>query len=262
MRTLRDGSASVGTRFQLRTFFKPLSDVRYWAFVVIAISYGTAGSAAGTFLTQIIGRFGFSVIKTNLFTVAPYAAATVWLFIMAWSSDRLRERGLHLASALVLIIIGATLLAALPVDVVGPAYFATFLITMGGFTPSVLFHSWHQCNDPSEDGRAFRVGSLSKLCDDFVTCCADIYTALLANTGGFVSANIFRDQWAPHYVIPLIIIACIEGVGLIFILSLSSWMRWDNARRNKEQGVNWRSKDVPTEALSEGRANPLFRHFI
>lgn len=97
----------------------------------------------------------------------------------AYASDRARERGLPLASALALVIVGCLLLSTLPAtggggDTIGPAYFATFLITMGAYTPSCLFHAWHQCNDPSEDGRAFRVGSLT----------------FLANTGGFVSANV------------------------------------------------------------------------
>lgn len=94
----------------------------------------------------------------------------------AYSSDRRRERGLHLASSLALVVAGCILLACLPLSrgTAGPAYFATFLVTMGAYTPSCLFHTWHQCNDPSEDGRAFRVGSLT----------------FLANTGGFVSANV------------------------------------------------------------------------
>lgn len=105
----------------------------------------------------------------------------------AWASDRARQRGLPLASALALVIVGCLLLSTLPsgggdddddskntATNNGAAYFATFLITMGAYTPSCLFHAWHQCNDPSEDGRAFRVGSLT----------------FLANTGGFVSANV------------------------------------------------------------------------
>ena len=77
-----------------------------------------------------------------------------------------------------------------------------------------------------------------------------------------MSANIFRDEWAPHYVIPLIITACLEVLGLSLVLALRTWMALDNRRRNREQGVNWGSKDVPTEALGEGPSNPLFRHFV
>lgn len=79
----------------------------------------------------------------------------------AWSSDRFRERGFHLISALSLVFVGCIILVAIPVSSTGVGYFATFLITGGAFTPSVIFHSWHQCNDVSEDGRAFKVGFYS-----------------------------------------------------------------------------------------------------
>ncbi|OWZ26829.1 high-affinity nicotinic acid transporter [Cryptococcus neoformans AD2-60a] len=246
LRCLRDGSQAVGTKLQNKAFFKPLKDPKYYVFAIIAVCYGTATTLASSFLTQIIGRFGYSTVKTNLFTVAPYACGTVVLFITAYSSDHFRERGFHLVSALTLVTIGCILLAALPVSVKGPAYFATFLISMGSFTPSILFHSWHQCNEPSEDGRAFRVGSLT----------------FLANTGGLVSSNIFRDQWAPHYVIPLIITACLEVLGITLIVSMRLWMGRQNRLRNKAQNVKWTSKDVPTEVLSAGPSNPLFRYFV
>lgn len=128
----------------------------------LAICYGCAASMAGNFLTQIIGRFNYSTVKTNLFTVAPYVVGTICLLLTSWSSDRFRERGFHLASSFVLVLIGCIILIAIPVSQVGAGYFATFLITAGAFTPPVLFHTWHQCNDASEDGRAFRVGSYSK----------------------------------------------------------------------------------------------------
>lgn len=174
LRLLHDGSTATNTTLSLPTFFAPLRDWRYYAFASIALCYGVAASVASTFLTQIIGRFGFSTVKTNLYTVAPYACGTLAMMVTAYSSDRFRERGFHLASALALVVVGCVLLACLPLTSTGPAYFATFLITMGAFTPSCLFHSWHQCNETSEDGRAFRVASLT----------------FLANTGGFVSANV------------------------------------------------------------------------
>lgn len=95
--------------------------------------------------------------------MAPYVFGTITLALTAYSSDHFRERGLHLASSQVFVIIGCALLAGLPVTETKAAYFAVFMITGGAFTPSVLFHTWHQCNDPSQDGRAFRVGSFTFL---------------------------------------------------------------------------------------------------
>lgn len=182
LRILNDGSNATNTTFEMRRFLAPLRDWRYYAFASIALCYGVAASVASNFLTQIIGRFGFSTVKTNLYTVAPYACGTLAMMITAYSSDRFRERGFHLASALALVVVGCVLLACLPLSSTGAAYFATFLITMGAFTPSCLFHSWHQCNETSEDGRAFRVASLT----------------FLANTGGIVSANVSLGLHSPR----------------------------------------------------------------
>ena len=87
------------------------------------------------------------------------------------------------------------------------------------------------------------------------------FAAFLANTGGIVSGNVFLDKYEPAYRVPLGITLAIEVTGLTLILFLRFWMTWDNRKRNRSQGVNWQSKDVPTEALTEGPKNPLFRHF-
>ena len=78
---------------------------------------------------------------------------------------------------------------------------------------------------------------------------------------GIVSANIFFEREKPKYPTALGVTAGLEGLGLIIILGMRTWMIMDNRRRNREQGVNWQSKDVPTEALSEGPASLSFRHF-
>ncbi|TYJ53842.1 hypothetical protein B9479_005529 [Cryptococcus floricola] len=246
LRILKDGSAETGTKFNMSAFFKPVKDFKFWVFAGIGLSYGTATSMASNFLTQIVSRFGYSTVKTNLFTVAPYVTGTIVLLITSYSSDHYRERAFHLASALVWVIVGCLILVAIPVSSVGVGYFAVFLITAGAFTPSVLFHTWHQNNDPTEDGRAFRVAALT----------------FLANSGGFVSSNIFLDKWSPAYHIPLAITCGMEGIGVVLIVGLGLWMRWDNKRRNQEQGVQWSSEDVPTEVLKDGPKNPSYRHFV
>lgn len=123
--------------------------------------HGVSASVASNFLTQITGHFNYTVVRTNLYTVAPFVCSAIVLLLSAWSSDHYRERGLILASVLTFVIMGCIILVAIPMDEVGAGYFATFLIICGAFTPSVLFHTWHQCNDPSEDGRAFRVDLFS-----------------------------------------------------------------------------------------------------
>ncbi|WWC89619.1 uncharacterized protein L201_004544 [Kwoniella dendrophila CBS 6074] len=246
LRTLKDSSSdTAGKPFDRKTFFSPLKDWRLYVFALIATLYSTASSVAGNFLTQIVGRFGYSVVKTNLYTVAPFIFGTFMMLATATSSDYFRERGFHLVSAYTLVFIGCMILVATPISNHAVGYFAVFLITGGAQTPSVIFHSWHQSNDSNEDGRAFKVAFLSTF----------------ANSGGFVSANIFLDKWSPGYKIPLAIVAGINFTGIVVATSFRLYMGYEIRKRNREQGVNWTSKDVPTEALKDGPKNPLFRYF-
>jgi hypothetical protein len=78
---------------------------------------------------------------------------------------------------------------------------------------------------------------------------------------GFISSNIFFASEKPKYPTALGVTAGFEGLGLIVVLGVRTWMILDNKRRNRAQGVNWQSKDVPTEALAEGPESASFRHF-
>ncbi|KAJ7667034.1 major facilitator superfamily domain-containing protein [Mycena rosella] len=246
IRLLKDASKKVNGAFSYAEFFAPLREWKFYVFAVFAVCYGTASSTATTFMPQIIGRFALGKVKTNIYTVAPYCAATLYLWANAWASDRLRQRSVFLIGAMTLTTIGCIILVALPVTAIGPGYFACFLITMGAFVPTALFHSWHNNNDPSENGRAFRTGFLT----------------FAANAGGLISANIFLNSDAPKYTHALIISACLQVAGISIALGMRTHMVLDNRRRNREQGVNWRTKDVPTADLMDGPKNPAFRHFL
>ncbi|WRT66075.1 uncharacterized protein IL334_003028 [Kwoniella shivajii] len=245
-RLLMDSTQEVDTQFNAKKFFSPLLETKFWLFALIAIGYGTASTVASNFLSIIIQRFKYSVVKTNLWTVAPNFFSAICLGVSCYLSDRFRCRSWYLLSALCMTCTGCIILACLPISAKVAGYFATFLIAGGAFTPSVLFHSWHQNNDVGLDSRGFRVAALTAF----------------ANTGGLVSANIFLTRFAPKYVIPLIITAVLEGMAITIVLSLRlHWGRL-NKKRNSEQGVNWTSKDVPTEVLAAGPADPRFRYFL
>ncbi|WVR08368.1 hypothetical protein IAU60_005423 [Kwoniella sp. DSM 27419] len=219
-RLLRDASVELNAKFQWRTFFSPVFEIRFWG-------YGTAGTVASNFLTIILQRFGYSVVKTNLWTVAPNIFAAVCLGVSSYLSDRLRTRSWFLMGALSMTFTGCVVLA----------YFACFLIAGGAFTPSVIFHVWHQNNDVSMDSRGFRVAALT----------------MFANSGGIVSANIFLAEFAPKLL---------EGIAISLVFGMRTYWARVNSTRNKQQGVEWTSRDVPTEALAAGPADPRFRYFL
>ncbi|WWD20776.1 hypothetical protein CI109_105253 [Kwoniella shandongensis] len=245
MRLLKDSTTQVNAAFSWKEYIRPAAEWQTWVWGFYCLIYGVANSTASVFLTQIIGRWGFSTVKTNLYTVAPYSCAVIVMWVFVISSDYQRERTIHVMCANGLVVIGTITLACLPVSKIGAGYFCTFLIASGSFIPSVLFQSFVQNNTTRENSRAFRSAVMN----------------FGSNAGGIVSANIFLSQFAPKYVTPLIVSAAIAALGICVLIGLRVHMVLDNRRRNREQGVQWSSKDVPTAALQDGPANPMYRHF-
>ena len=94
---------------------------------------------ATTFLPQLLARFEFSAVKTNLYTVAPNLVAVCYLFTIAFLSDYTRQRTLFLMLALATTMTGCIILASVPVTAIGVGYFACFLIQCGSHVPTVIF---------------------------------------------------------------------------------------------------------------------------
>lgn len=67
------------------------------------------------FLPTIVQDLGYkSATSANLMTVPPYAVAFALMFITSYSSDRCRDRGLHITGLMMVAAIAYVLLATLP----------------------------------------------------------------------------------------------------------------------------------------------------
>lgn len=68
-------------------------------------------------LTILFVNLGYtSAASANLMTVPPYACAFPLMFIMSYSSDHFRERGLHITGLVIVVAIACVMLATLPED--------------------------------------------------------------------------------------------------------------------------------------------------
>ncbi|KAJ7597005.1 major facilitator superfamily domain-containing protein [Mycena floridula] len=234
-RILSDSSVTVDEKLNIRDAFRPFKDPLYWIWALIM----------NNFLPQIVASLGYSTIRTNLLTVAPNIVGTVTLLLLTFSSDRFRERSIHICIPLAVTLIGFIILGS--IDVVAhrhTAYFACFMLTMGAFAPSVLVATWYNNVTPQESRRAV----------------VSAVMIALANSAGLISTNVFRAQDEPQYIPALATSAAFGGLCLVLVASMGIWMRFENRRRNKEQGVNLTAKDVRTESLGAGRADPNFRY--
>jgi sugar phosphate permease len=75
-RTLRDGSNQVETKFSWKECFQIWHDWKFALWLLICFTYPVAFATTSNFLPQIVERLGYSVIKTNLWTVAPNAVGS------------------------------------------------------------------------------------------------------------------------------------------------------------------------------------------
>ncbi len=84
----------------------------------------------------------------------------------------------------------------------------------------------------------------------------------LANLMGLVASNLFQTKDAPKYGPALIATAVFGATGCLVAGCLGFFMIWDNARRNRQQGVSLTARDVPTMKLRDGPKVPEFRWFL
>ncbi|KAJ7244767.1 major facilitator superfamily domain-containing protein [Mycena haematopus] len=249
-RILADSSVVIDEKISLSDAFAPFKSVLYWVWILISLSLGVPLASVNNFLPQIIAGFHYSTVKTNLYTVAPNILGTVALLLLTFSSDYFRERSIHMSVYPICIplamgIAGFLILRFVDVvDHLRVGYFACFLIAMGAFAPSVLVATWYSNNTNQESRRAVVAAVM----------------VAFANSAGLISTNVFRAQDEPRYIPALATSAAFGGFCLILVAATGIWMRYENARRNKEQGVNISSKDVDTSTLADGPANPSFRY--
>ncbi|KAK0436793.1 major facilitator superfamily domain-containing protein [Desarmillaria tabescens] len=180
-RILRDSSAVMNEKLTSQAFFAPLEDWKLYVWALIAICYGVASSLTGTFLPQIIGRMGKSKLTTNLLT----ARTVIVLFII-------RD------------VLSFIVLDTVDVSKTGIQYFGSFLLCLGAFTPSTVFHVRHNCNDASEVGRGFRTALMT----------------FFANSSGLIASNIFMEKEQPYYNTALVVNFSFLAVGISLVLSL------------------------------------------
>lgn len=244
-RMAANSSTVVDSDFSFRQAIRVFKEDRLWpVYMIIGFCVGVPLFSVSNFLPQIVARLGYDTVKTNLYTVAPNVVGAFCVVCVAFSSDYWGDRSCHLAATLAVTAIGFVVLACVDVTKnLGVGYFACFLLCAGGFITSPLLSTWYNNNTPDENQRAILTPVL----------------VATANAMGLVAANIFTEKSAPRYEMASIICACFGFAGMAITLSLGFWMRWDNRRRDKAQGVVLKAGDVATSELKRGQKDPKWR---
>ncbi|KAJ6179981.1 hypothetical protein N7519_010442 [Penicillium mononematosum] len=243
-----DSSAVVNEEFSFREALGIFKHPSTYAFLCIEICLGVPLQGVALFMPQIVGGLGYPTVKTNLYTVAPNVTGAVMLLVLAFSSDWTKLRSPFIVLGFMLTFSGFMIYASID-DVqkdIQVAYFATFMMTWGTSAPSVMLSTWYN-NNIAHEGRRVLLTSIG---------------VPLANLMGLVSSNLFRKQDAPKYMPALISVAAFGATGACLTASLALYMWLDNKRRDRNDGVTIRARDIPTERMRDGPASAQFRWFL
>jgi MFS family permease len=97
------------------------------------------------FSPTIIRSLGHSPVKTQLYSVAPYACGFFFAMLVAWSSDRLKHRYAFVMSAIFLALAGYITLLILH-DKPNAQYAALFVAAAGNFSVMPVILCWSNTN--------------------------------------------------------------------------------------------------------------------
>ncbi|WVR06040.1 hypothetical protein IAU60_003068 [Kwoniella sp. DSM 27419] len=199
-----------------------------WKTYVISLAYSCMNlnlGSVGGFLPTIIKGFGYSAARAQLFTVPPYAVALVFMLLLTSFSDYKQSRGIPVAVVFIIGLVGWAILLAVPAAHVthsqySARYFACILIVTAGYTNIPLIISWQSGCTGSQSQRATSLGMLNS-----VGQCLSLLAAFL-----------FPSHEGPQYRKGAIVNIAFQALGLILVLSMSAYYRWENKRRDKVEG--------------------------
>lgn len=243
-----DSSSTVSEKLDLKEALGIFKYPSTYAFLAIEMCLGVPLQSVNLFLPQIVGALNYSTVKTNLYTVAPNVTGAVMLLVLAFSSDFLRIRFPFIMLGFIFTFCGFIIFSSIS-DVTAQiklAYYATFMMCWGTSAPSVILSTWYN-NNVAHEGRRVTLTSVG---------------VPLANLMGLVSSNIFMNKEAPKYETALVTTAVFGATGAFITALTGLYMIWDNARRNKRDGVKIDARDVPTSRLRDGPSVPEFRWFL
>ncbi|KAI1435368.1 major facilitator superfamily domain-containing protein [Xylaria sp. CBS 124048] len=209
-----DQQASHENEWSIKYLYDGLKDWKMWLGMVIYMGCDMPLYAFSLFLPTIIQESGWgtSVVRTNLLSVPPYAAAALLTVIIGFVADRTRQRGLCNIVVSVIGIVGFILLIASNDPAV--KYAGTFLGALGIYPSIANTITWMANNTEGVYKRGVVLG----------------FVIGWGNLNGIVSSNIFFDP--PRYV---------QGHGIIiaymalFLLGgsvlMTTMLRIENKKR-------------------------------
>jgi len=215
-------------------------DWRIYVGGVIYFGANTALAGISAFLPTIIKTFGYTNALAQLLTVPPYAVSAVVLALLAYTTDRLQNRGIFVGISSTLGGIGYILLIAQ--TNVHVKYFAVFCITSGTYSIIGIMIAWFAHNLGSETKKATGI---------------PMFMAI-GQCGSVLGSHLFPSIEGPKYTKGFGVTCALMLLAACCSILLTVSYRLDNRNRNELYGKPDPDAKVDTQELADKA--PSFRY--
>lgn len=181
-----------------------------WTACATVPAYGFA-----IFLPLIVAGMGYEGVQANLMSVPPFLVGAVALVALVWISDRLQERSLVAAAAMLVSVIGYVPLVASRDNHVRYGFLFVIMVGAGSINP--LAAAWLNDNTPDRATRAVIMG---------------IYG--WNNVAGVIAGQVYSSKYSPTYRTSVCITLGIVALGTVGFITSRILYMIENKKRRKQ----------------------------
>ncbi|KAH6880546.1 major facilitator superfamily domain-containing protein [Thelonectria olida] len=197
-----------------------VKDIRTWVFVIMLTANHSAYGFNNFFPTIVKGFKLGNTTLTLVLTAPPYLIATVVAFCTAWSSDRRKDRGYHIAIPQSVACIGFIISVATINN--AARYAAAFLYICGCFSSNAMVFSWASSTlNQTAEKRA----------------CATAIINLLSQLGNIWSPYFFPASDGPRYIKANLLMMAFSLLSVVTCVVMKAMLRKAN-RKLRDSGEN------------------------
>ncbi|CAK1360977.1 putative transporter [Cercospora beticola] len=192
-----------------------LVDPKLYLFTLLNLTM-TASYGFNFFFPTLLRGFNIgSNTVSLLLTAPPYVTGAIVSFVLAWNSDRIKERGWHISGGLLAAAIGFIITVATDGSATIPRYVASFLYAPGSFAANALVYSWAVSTLSATPEKRAAGGAIVNI---------------IGHVGNIISPYFFRDEERPTYRLAFILMLVFGGLAFGFAFSTKMFLKRTNKK--------------------------------
>ncbi|KAJ9164838.1 MFS general substrate transporter [Coniochaeta hoffmannii] len=238
-------SSAEHEEFRMSYFWAACKDWKMWLGMVIYMGCDMPLYAFSLFLPSIIANLGWNktVVRAQLMSVPPYAAAAILTVVIGFVADRTRRRGLCNILVSLLGVAGFSML--LGSDQPAVQYAGTFLGALGIYPCISNTISWVANNIEGVYKRGVVLG----------------FVIGWGNLNGIVSSNIYFNS--PRYLVGHGVVMAYMALFLFGgSVLMTTLLRMENAKRRRGERDHWAAGKTDKEIEALGDKRPDFMYTL